>query len=93
MNEEQLKLLYDSYASKNGFSDYNEFKSLIGNDSSRKVFFESSKKELGFKDYNEFNDLVGLKKKRRNEKAKYFIGYRASKENFGIGIFRWNNKT
>lgn len=63
MNEEQLKLLYDSYASKNGFSDYNEFKSLIGNDSSRKVFFESSKKELGFKDYNEFNDLVGLKKK------------------------------
>lgn len=63
MNEEQLKLLYNSYASKNGFSNYDEFKSLIGNDSSRKVFFESSKKELGFKDYNEFNDLVGLKKK------------------------------
>ena len=63
MNEEQLKLLYDSYASKNGFSDYGEFKSLIGNENSRKVFFESSKKQLGFKDYSEFNDLVGLKKK------------------------------
>jgi hypothetical protein len=63
MNEEQLKLLYDSYASKNGFSDYGEFKSLIGNENSRKIFFESSKKELGFKDYSEFNNLVGLKKK------------------------------
>lgn len=69
MNEEQLKLLYDSYASKNGFSNYSEFKSLMDNDNSRKVFFESSKKELGFKDYNEFNSLVGLKKKDSSEKV------------------------
>jgi len=61
MNEEQLQLLYDSYANKQGFKDYGEFKSLMGNDSSRKEFFNSSNKTLGFKDYNEFNSL--LKKK------------------------------
>jgi len=67
MDEEQLQLLYNSYASKKGFSDYNEFKSLINNEGSRKVFFESSNKELGFKSYDEFNNLVGLKKKEESK--------------------------
>lgn len=63
MDEKQLKLLFDDYASKSGFADYNEFKTLMSDSASRSVFFKESNKDLGFKDYNEFEDLLGFKKK------------------------------
>jgi hypothetical protein len=63
MNEEQLKIFWDGYASDKGFESYDEFKSLMENDESRKVFFDYSNEELGFTDYNEFEDLLGVKKK------------------------------
>jgi hypothetical protein len=61
MNEE-LELLYNDYAKDKGFSDFNEFQTLMEDDSARKVFFDESNKDLGFKDYDEFNALIGKKK-------------------------------
>jgi hypothetical protein len=63
MDEQQLQLLYGDYAKDKGFKDYNEFKSLMSNESSRKVFFDESNKDLGFKDYEEMNSLLKVKKK------------------------------
>lgn len=63
MNEEALKLLYDSYAKDKGFKDYDEFKGLIADDNARKLFFEESNSDLGFKDQSDFEDTIGFKKK------------------------------
>lgn len=63
MNEEALKLLYDSYAKDKGFRDYDEFKGLIADDDARKLFFEDSNNDLGFKDQSDFEDTIGFKKK------------------------------
>ena len=64
MNEDQLKVLWDVYGSGQGFESYDEFKSLLQDDTNRKVFFDYSNEELGFTDYNEFEELLGIKKKR-----------------------------
>lgn len=63
MDEKQLKYLWDNYANGKGFKDFNEFKSLMSDSSSRKLFFDDSNKSLGFKDYDEFENILGLKKK------------------------------
>lgn len=63
MNEEQLKLLYDTVGSKHGFKDFNEYKSLLSTPESRKLYFESSNNDLGFKNFDEFETLLNVEKK------------------------------
>ena len=70
MDEKQLQLLFNEYGKSNGFADYNEFKSLMANPSSRKLFFDESNKDLGFKDFNEFNTILGFDSQEVKEQAK-----------------------
>lgn len=60
MNEEQLQLLWDLNAKDAGFTDYNEFKTLMGDSTARKTYFDATNSQLGFTDYSEFESLLGL---------------------------------
>ena len=66
MDEKQLQLLWESHAKSGGFKDYNEFKSLMLNPSSRKVYFDDANTQLGFKDYGEFETILQVKKKEQS---------------------------
>ena len=74
MDEKQIQFLFDNYAKNKGFSDINEFRSLMNDEGSRKVFFDDSNKELGFKDFDDFEVTIGAKKKVEDTPNKFGLG-------------------
>src|SRR5690606_8766920 len=62
MDEKQLKTLWDLNANDKGFTDYNEFKSLMQDPDARRVYFDDTNNELGFSNYDEFENLLIPKK-------------------------------